>query len=76
MSSTTERAEIEALFQQLAKAHADHDVDAIVEAYAPGSLQGAAEQPLRAMRLGLAVLVPGGERCPLRSDERRYVEES
>src|SRR5262245_44690244 len=26
---------------------------------------------LRAMRLGLTVLVPGGERCPLRSDERR-----
>ena len=35
MSSTTNRAEIEALFQTLARAHADHDADAIVEAYAP-----------------------------------------
>ena len=34
MSSTTDRAEIEALFQQLARAHTDHDADAIVEAYA------------------------------------------
>jgi hypothetical protein len=35
MSSTRDSAEIEALFQQLAKAHADHDADAIVAAYAP-----------------------------------------
>ena len=35
MSLTTDSAEIEALFQQLTKAHADHDADAIVEAYAP-----------------------------------------
>ena len=35
MSSTINRAEIDALFQQLVKAHADHDADAIVEAYAP-----------------------------------------
>lgn len=34
MTSTTDRAEIEALFQQLARAHADHDADAIVDAYA------------------------------------------
>jgi ketosteroid isomerase-like protein len=38
MSSTTDSAEIEALFQQLAKAHADHDADAIVEAYAPDAV--------------------------------------
>ena len=38
MSSTTDRAEIEALFQKLAKAHADHDADAIVEAYAPDTV--------------------------------------
>jgi ketosteroid isomerase-like protein len=38
MSSTTHRAEIEALFQQLAQAHADHDADAIVEAYAPDAV--------------------------------------
>jgi uncharacterized protein (TIGR02246 family) len=30
----TDRTEIEALFQQLVRAHADHDADAIVEAYA------------------------------------------
>ena len=38
MSSTTNRAEIEALFQQLARAHADHDADAIVEVYAPDAV--------------------------------------
>jgi uncharacterized protein (TIGR02246 family) len=38
MSSTTDRAEIEALFQQLARAHTDHDADAIVEAYAPDAV--------------------------------------
>jgi uncharacterized protein (TIGR02246 family) len=35
MSSRSQKAEIEALFQQLARAHADHDADAIVELYAP-----------------------------------------
>jgi uncharacterized protein (TIGR02246 family) len=35
MSSRAQKAEIEALFQQLARAHADHDADAIVELYAP-----------------------------------------
>jgi ketosteroid isomerase-like protein len=34
MSSITDRAEIETLFHTLATAHADHDVEAIVEAYA------------------------------------------
>ena len=38
MSSTTDRTEIEALFLQLAKAHADHNADAIVEAYAPDAV--------------------------------------
>ena len=38
MSSTMDRAEIEALFQQLATAHTDHDADAIVEAYAPDAV--------------------------------------
>jgi hypothetical protein len=32
MSSTTYRAELEALFQQLGQAHADHHADASVEA--------------------------------------------
>jgi uncharacterized protein (TIGR02246 family) len=35
MSSTRDRAEIEALFERLARAHANHDADAIVETYAP-----------------------------------------
>jgi uncharacterized protein (TIGR02246 family) len=38
MGPTTERAEIEALFQELARAHADHDADAIVRAYAPDAV--------------------------------------
>jgi uncharacterized protein (TIGR02246 family) len=38
MSSTTDRAAIEALFQKLAKAHADHDAAAIIEAYAPDAV--------------------------------------
>jgi ketosteroid isomerase-like protein len=38
MSSTADRAEIEAFLQQLARAHIDHDADAIVEAYAPDAV--------------------------------------
>lgn len=38
MTWTTDRAEIEVLFQQLARAHADHDADAIVDAYAPDAV--------------------------------------
>ena len=38
MSSTTDRTEIEALFQRLARAHVDHDADAIVEFYAPDAV--------------------------------------
>jgi uncharacterized protein (TIGR02246 family) len=35
MTSTIDRDKIEELLQKLARAHADHDADAIVEAYAP-----------------------------------------
>ena len=38
MGSTTDRTEIEALFQRLARAHVDHDADAIVECYAPDAV--------------------------------------
>jgi uncharacterized protein (TIGR02246 family) len=38
MSSLAQKAEIEALLQQLARAHADHDADAIVEAYTPDAV--------------------------------------
>ena len=38
MTSTADKAEIDALFRQLARAHADHDADAIVDAYAPDAV--------------------------------------
>jgi uncharacterized protein (TIGR02246 family) len=38
MSSTTDSAEIEAVFQHLARAYADHDADAITESYAPDAV--------------------------------------
>ena len=38
MSSTTDKADIEAVIQKLARAHADHDADAIVEVYAPDAV--------------------------------------
>ena len=47
MSSTTNKAEIEALFRKLAKACADHDADAIVEAYAPDAVIFDLAPPLR-----------------------------
>jgi uncharacterized protein (TIGR02246 family) len=47
MSSTPDRAKIEALFQRLAKAHANHDADAIVEAYAPDAVIFDLSPPLR-----------------------------
>jgi uncharacterized protein (TIGR02246 family) len=46
MNSTTDVAEIEALFQRLAKAHADHDGDAIVAAYAPDAVIYSLAPPL------------------------------
>jgi ketosteroid isomerase-like protein len=47
MSSTTNKAEIEALFLKLAKACAAHDADAIVEAYAPDAVIFDLAPPLR-----------------------------
>jgi ketosteroid isomerase-like protein len=38
MSSTADRAEIGALFEQLVRAQADRDADAIVETYAPDAV--------------------------------------
>lgn len=38
MESSTESARIEALFQALTQAHAEHDADAIVSAYAPDAV--------------------------------------
>lgn len=47
MSSTTDKAAIEALFQRLARAHADHDADAIVEVFAPDAVIFDLAPPLR-----------------------------
>jgi uncharacterized protein (TIGR02246 family) len=47
MSSTADGAEIEALCQELARAHVDHDADAIVKAYAPDALIYDLSPPLR-----------------------------
>jgi uncharacterized protein (TIGR02246 family) len=47
MSSTTDKAEIEALFRRLAKAHADHDADAIMQSYAPDVVIYDLAPPLR-----------------------------
>ena len=47
MSSTTNRAEIEVLLQQLARAHVDHDADVIVEAYASDAVIFNLAPPLR-----------------------------
>jgi len=38
MSSATDRAEIEALLQKLARAPADHNADDIVKVYAPDAV--------------------------------------
>ncbi len=50
MNTTTDRADIETLLQKLASAHADHDVDAIVEAYAPDAVIFDLAPPLPAFR--------------------------
>ena len=64
MSSTTDRAEIEAVFQHLARAHADHDADAIAESYAPDAVIYDLAPPLgrRGMsRDGVAAWLAGWE---------------
>jgi uncharacterized protein (TIGR02246 family) len=38
MTSTAQRAEIEAVLEKLASAHADHDADAIADSYAPDAV--------------------------------------
>ena len=72
MSSTIDRAEIEALFQKLARAHADHDGNAIVEAYAPDAVIFDLAPPLgrRGMeRDGVAAWL-GGWDGPIQIDAR------
>lgn len=64
MAPATDRTEIEALLQQLARAHFDHDADAIVSAYGPDALLFDLAPPLgrRGMdRDGVAAWLSGWE---------------
>ena len=72
MSSTTDSAEIEALFQRLAKAHADHDADAIVEAYAPDAVIYELAPPLgrRGMNRDSVTAWLAGWQGPIQIDAR------
>jgi ketosteroid isomerase-like protein len=72
MNTTTDRADIETLLQKLASAHADHDVDAIVEAYAPDAVIFDLAPPLgrRGMnRDNVAAWLAGWDR-PIQIDAR------
>src|SRR5262245_29368418 len=72
MSATTDRAEIEALFQQLAQAHVDHDADAIVEAYAPDAVIYDLAPPLghRGMKRDSVAAWLAGWEGPIQIDAR------
>ena len=70
MSSMTDAAEIEALFQRLARAHADHDGEAIVAAYAPDAVIYDLAPPLgrRGMSHDSVVAWLAGWEGPIRTD--------
>jgi uncharacterized protein (TIGR02246 family) len=70
MSSITDKAKIEALFQRLARAHADHDADGIVEAYAPDAVIYDLAPPLgrRGMNRNSVVAWLAGWEGPIRID--------
>lgn len=72
MSSTTDRAEIEVLFQKLARAHADHNADAIVDAYAPDAVIFDLAPPLgrRGMNRDSVAAWLGGWDGPIQIDVR------
>src|SRR5499426_1742559 len=72
MSATTDRAEIEPLFQQLAQAHVDHDADAIVEAYAPDAVIYDLAPPLghRGMKRDSVAAWLAGWEGPIQIDAR------
>jgi uncharacterized protein (TIGR02246 family) len=72
MSSTTDRAEIEAVFQHLARAHADHDADAIAESYAPDAVIYDLAPPLgrRGMSRGSVAAWLAGWEGPILIDAR------
>jgi uncharacterized protein (TIGR02246 family) len=70
MSSITDKAEVEGLFQRLARAHAAHDADAIVEAYAPDAVIYDLAPPLgrRGMKRNSVVAWLAGWEGPIRID--------
>ncbi len=72
MSSATDRAEIEALLQKLARAHADHNADAIVEVYAPDAVMFDLAPPLgrRGMKRDNVAAWLAGWEGPIRVDAR------
>lgn len=72
MTSTTDRAEIEALLERLAKAHLDRDADAIVDAYAPDAVIYDLAPPLgrRGMNRGGVGAWLAGWEGPIRIDAR------
>ena len=72
MSTTTDRAEIEALFQKLASAPANHDAEAIVEAYAPDAVMFDLAPPLgrRGMNRDKVVAWLAGWDGPIQIDAR------
>jgi ketosteroid isomerase-like protein len=72
MSSTADRATIRALFKRLARAHADHDADAIVEAYAPNAVIYDLAPPLghRGMSHDSVTTWLAGWEGPIRIDAR------
>ncbi|TBW03656.1 SgcJ/EcaC family oxidoreductase [Azotobacter chroococcum] len=72
MSSTTDRAEIEVLFQKVARAHADHNADAIVDAYAPDAVIFDLAPPLgrRGMNRDSVAAWLGGWDGPIQIDAR------
>jgi ketosteroid isomerase-like protein len=72
MNAATDRAEIEALLQELARAHADHDADAIVELYGPDAVIFELAPPLarRGMNRDNVVAWLAGWVGPIRIDAR------
>jgi ketosteroid isomerase-like protein len=72
MTSTPDKTEIDGLFRQLARAHVDHDADAIVEAYAPDAVIYDLAPPLgrRGMKRDGVVTWLAGWEGPIRIDAR------
>jgi hypothetical protein len=70
MTSTPDKTEIDGLFRQLARAHVDHDADAIVEAYAPEAVIYDLAPPLgrRGLKRDSVAAWLGGWKGPIQID--------